>query len=220
MKTLKTLIALILFIMANNIYAQPVTLDSTFGENGMTKIPNTTEIRIIDFDNAGNIIAVGFTQEDEKEYLSIVKTNADGVIDQNFGIDGIITLEYPYLSTSQLALKITEANKIFITGVFLVTSVNENKRLFMQFNEDGSLDESFGDNGKIVLEKTEISVEAVNIENNNFVLMALLKINALTIKAFNRHLRCDTIFAFFCFMCCYEQIVKLKLLIINLKINY
>jgi len=147
MKTLKTLAVFILILSVSNIYSQPVAFDPTFGQNGMTVIPNAyaSECHFLDFDNYGNIIAVGTTNNGNKDYLTIVKTNADGIIDQSFGDNGIVN--GPECSpTAQFGLKITNENKIFITGSFYANQYDDFRRTFMQFNENGSLDESFGEN--------------------------------------------------------------------------
>ena len=73
-----------------NGYAQKVSLDNSFGQNGKTIIPNTSEIYLVDFDNQGNIIAVGIAKNDVGKYdLTIAKTNADGIIDESFGSGGL-----------------------------------------------------------------------------------------------------------------------------------
>ncbi|MCL2312653.1 MAG: T9SS type A sorting domain-containing protein [Firmicutes bacterium] len=170
MKTLKTLAAFILILSVSNIYAQPVTLDPTFGENGIIVIPGTTNITHLDFDMLSNLIVVGHTLGDafNKYYLTIVKINADGIIDQNFGSNGIVHGP-EYSLTAQLGLKITHDNKIFVTGNFYANQYGEYKRTFMQFNEDGSLDENFGENGEIILNFGAYT-HAINLENDDFIL--------------------------------------------------
>ena len=158
-------------ICAASLSAQTVSLDPTFGKEGMTIIPNTTEIKLLDFDKLGNIIAIGETHVDGKNYLTITKTNPNGIPEQNFGSGGTATiLEYELLD-SPLGLKIRDENKIFISGIFRITETDEVKSMFMQFNEDGSFDETFGDKGKIFLIMGGDSyIYSVNLENKDFVL--------------------------------------------------
>jgi len=92
MKKLKTLTFLIAIFIASNMYAQPVTLDPTFGENGMTVIPNEGAILRIKFDLAGNIYALG-SYPSSDDYPFIVKTDAHGTIDSSFGINGVAHLK-------------------------------------------------------------------------------------------------------------------------------
>jgi uncharacterized delta-60 repeat protein len=160
-----------LFHFDQSANAQSITIDPTFGQNGVTVIPNTSEIRVFDFDRSGNIIAVGYTINEGNYYLTIVKTNADGIIDRSFGINGIVN--GPMCSTViPLGLKITQTNKIFITGYLYAEQYGSLRITFLQFNEDGSFDETFGENGKIIIDSKEINVYyAVNTVNNNFVLL-------------------------------------------------
>jgi len=142
----------------------------------MTEIPTNTSVLAVDFDKLGNIIIVGYIKINSREYLTITKTNADGIIDQNFGINGRITfLEYPledkYMTESSLGLKITSKNKILITENFYI-SLNEARRVLMQFNDDGSFDCSFGENGIIIINSIgAIGTMWVNLESNDFILL-------------------------------------------------
>ena len=163
MKTLKTLTIFILILSVSNIYAQPVALDPTFGQNGMTIISDATEVKLIDFDKQGNIIAIGTTKDGNKHYLTIVKTNADGIIDENFGDNGILTLGNN--NAGVYDFKITDENKILIVGNFHPSV------MMMQFNEDGSFDESFGSSGKIIFHSV-LNIFAENIQNSNFLLFS------------------------------------------------
>jgi uncharacterized delta-60 repeat protein len=153
--------------MAN---AQSISLDPTFGQNGMTVIPNTSEVNLIDFDKQGNIIAVGQSYGGSVGlwHLTIVKTNADGIIDLNFGIDGVVKI-LEYRQGIPYGLKITNENKILVFGQFYETTQSR-KAMLMQFNENGSVDESFGEYGKVIFH-TIPAMPAVNLENDDFMLI-------------------------------------------------
>jgi len=168
MKNIKIFTLLLAILLVNSIHAQPVTLDPTFGQNGMTVIPNTSEIRLLEFDKSGNIIAVGYTQEGSECYLTILKTNPDGILDPNFGDNGIVR-GLRASATAQLGLKITKENKIFITGGLYVEQYETSVRTYLQYNEDGSIDETFGDNGQIVI-VPGFPLYSLNIESDDFIL--------------------------------------------------
>ena len=51
MNKLTILLVTLASSIAINIYSQTVSLDNTFGQNGRTLIPNTSEISLFDFDN-------------------------------------------------------------------------------------------------------------------------------------------------------------------------
>jgi len=151
-------------------YAQPVTLDPTFGDNGMTIISDVTEVKLVDFDKQGNIIAVGTTNNGNKDYLTIVKTNADGIIDQSFGDNGIVN--GPEGSPIQrYGLKITKENKILITIIY-ITQYGESKMICARYNENGVADETFGDNGKLIINCPNLlGAISVNLKNDNFIII-------------------------------------------------
>ena len=163
---------IILFCYLQVGYTQPVTLDPTFGQNGIIEIPHSSlfsEIRLLDFDKSGNIIAVGYTWENNKCYLMIVKTNSDGILDLNFGDNGIVRGSEA-LQNAQLGLKITNENKIFITGNFYAEQYGVFRRTYLQFNEDGSIDETFGDNGQIIINSGNFPLYSLNTESADFIL--------------------------------------------------
>ena len=162
MKILKTFTLLIAIFIANNMCAQPVTLDPTFGENGMTVIPNDGAILRIKFDLASNIYALGSDPSSNGE-LFIVKTDANGTIDSSFGINGITPLNI--FDALTFDFKITNENKILFVGSKLYATT-----CIIQLNEDGSLDTSFGNNGEIVFHSHDCD-NSVNIESDDFILI-------------------------------------------------
>ncbi|MCL2435747.1 MAG: hypothetical protein FWD09_06385, partial [Lentimicrobiaceae bacterium] len=161
MKKIKTLTLFLATLLATNICAQTVTLDPTFGENGMTVIPVEGAIIRIKFDPAGNIFVLG--SDPHNGNLFIVKTNANGTIDSSFGINGIAPLGIINALTSDF--KITNENKILFVGSVLYATTR-----IIQLNEDGSFDTSFGNNGEIVFHLHD-GDNSVNIENDDFILL-------------------------------------------------
>ena len=170
MKKIKALTFLFAILIATSMYAQPVTLDPTFGKDGITEIPNPKYYYLLDFDKSGNIISSGISDDGE---IKIAKMNMDGIIDKNFGINGEIILSSGYIISN---LKVTSDNKILLDGIFR-EEADIHIRLLMRFNEDGTFDNTFGDNGKMDLgfiagahDGTYIS--CVNLENDDFMLIA------------------------------------------------
>jgi len=159
-KTIKTFIILLVIFITTDVYAQSVSFDSTFGQNGIVIFPTTGDISRFNFDNYGNIIAIGNTALDN--CLAIIKTDANGILDEDFGTNGIKLLDYKY--TGIYDFKITNENKILLVGQF------NSLVMMMQFNEDGSFDNSFGNNGRKIINTTNEEVILVNLENNDFLL--------------------------------------------------
>jgi len=163
MKKLKTFVVLFAILIVNNLSAQHVALDSTFGKNGLTVFSDVANFQYFGIDNKSNIIAV----VSNGTSLTIAKTDADGEIDSNFGIDGILKLP-EYHHAFPFGLKITKKNKILIIGRFQYPAT---KTIIMQFNEDGSFDDTFGDNGRIITNSISPNLPKVNLENDDFTLV-------------------------------------------------
>jgi uncharacterized delta-60 repeat protein len=166
-----TILWLLASSVAINVYAQTVSLDNTFGQNGKTIIPNTSEISFFDFDNHGNIVAVGYTLKGGGKYdLTITKTNTDGIIVENFGNGGVAKVT-DYDNSSPLGFKITNDNKIIVIGSFTKIQFQGRETLIMQFNEDGSINENFGENGKVNLNFNTGDLISLNCETEDFILI-------------------------------------------------
>ena len=160
-KPFSALLLFSLLLSAGEVFAQPVTFDTTFGENGMTVLPTLGEFYAFNYDAAGNIIAIGTTTD--TGYPIIIKTDANGIIDESFGVNGVKILEYEDRRIPNF--KITKENKIF-----LIVSHSYNA-ILIQLNENGSFDESFGNNGIISYPLIDVGIQAVNIEDSNFLLL-------------------------------------------------
>jgi len=148
-----------LLLFAGTLSAQPFILDPTFGENGMTVLPVLGDITSFNYDASGNIIAIGAHLKTHCDSLIMIKTDANGILDETFGTNGILVLEFERLT--RWDFKITDENKILLV-------VSDNQAKMIQLNEDGSFDESFGNNGKIIILANMISV---NTEDQNYWLL-------------------------------------------------
>lgn len=132
-----------------NLYAQAGgTLDNTFGINGIVTNPNGT---INDVANTmalqadGKIIVAGQSAAD----FCVRRYNTNGSLDNSFGTNGQVITS---LSASQvdyaLSIAIQSDGKIIVGG-FSYQGVNDNDFSLVRYNPNGSLDNSFGINGKV-----------------------------------------------------------------------
>lgn len=152
-----------LLCIANTIHSQEISSDKSFGQNGNLIIPNVG-IEFVDFDTQGNIFVIGSNEGIPK----ISKTNANGVIDQTFGTNGTVTLEVGTI----YGIKATGDNKIVLVlseTACTVTNCGSPKHIITRLNEDGTVDESFGNNGEIILEN--MIIRSVNTESDEFMLI-------------------------------------------------
>ncbi|MBK8245085.1 MAG: hypothetical protein IPK88_16785 [Saprospiraceae bacterium] len=127
------------------------TLDSTFGTNGISIssfIHKGEDSRAILVQKDGKIIisgSISFSTPSFTTECALFRYNSDGTIDQSFGTSGIATAKVPNGYYPSFAIQQFD-NKI-ISGGYLLG--NNTDVYMLRFNSDGTLDNSFGINGKV-----------------------------------------------------------------------
>ena len=152
MKKIQILIIFI-FCIIQFIHAQPGSLDNSFGVNGKVFFePFQSSCQSVAIQKDGKIITAGTTDVSSSvnRKFVVIKFNSNGSIDQNFADNGIMAFNDIDGSTVAMLNKIIvqEDNKILICGS--VATSGKHDIGIIRLNEDGSLDNSFGGNGKIV----------------------------------------------------------------------
>ncbi|MDQ3129307.1 MAG: FG-GAP-like repeat-containing protein [Acidobacteriota bacterium] len=134
-----------ILILTSGIFAAPGDLDRTFGHVGFktTSITGAYDrgygiVRQPD----GKIILVGNRNEDSGSAITLIRYNADGSLDTTFDGDGKILDEAGRAN----AVALQADGKIVITGK--TSEINGTFFSVFRYNSDGSLDSSFGNNGK------------------------------------------------------------------------
>jgi uncharacterized delta-60 repeat protein len=124
--------------------------DTSFGSGGIvvTSVSNSD-----DFGNAvtiqpdGKILLTG----DSKNSIVIARYNANGTLDQTFGTDGTVLSDFGTSESEAYGITIQNDGKIIIAGVSGPNAMNTNGNYGLaRFNPDGTIDNSFGTNGKVV----------------------------------------------------------------------
>lgn len=133
-------------------YNMDGSLDNTFGSNGkvITELGDRSKIFSIALQEDGKIIAGGASTDTSTHHVpfTVVRHNYDGSIDSSFGNNGIVRTEMleGYGEIKKLLIK--SDGKILAAGRVVLMTFDEIPAL-VQYNTDGSLDSSFGDNGKV-----------------------------------------------------------------------
>lgn len=119
------------------------TLDTTFGTNGITtKISGSeSDIQSLHVLPDNKIIVVGYVLNNNSD-IQVIKLNADGSFDTNFGTNGVAVINFESLPQRAFC-SVMNGDKILIGGV--VNNPNESS-LLLQLNTDGSIDTTFGTN--------------------------------------------------------------------------
>ncbi|GIV26826.1 MAG: hypothetical protein KatS3mg027_0640 [Bacteroidia bacterium] len=174
MKT--TLHFLILFwsiiqIFVFEMQGQQGTLDSTFGIGGkvITSIGTTSATaHSIAIQNDGKIVVAGESLNGSNMDFALVRYNTDGSLDNTFGNNGIVITDINNSWNSAYSIAIQNDGKILVTGD------SDYGVALMRYNTDGSLDTTFGTNGKVLtfVYGTSDVGRSVIIQNDNKILVA------------------------------------------------
>ncbi|HQJ40653.1 MAG TPA: hypothetical protein PK449_03760, partial [Exilispira sp.] len=155
------------------------TVDASFGNNGIITIDNGVlyeYIRTIAVQKDGKIIVAGDynyegTSEEESSKVFLSRFNIDGTPDLSFGNNGKVS--YVLMAGNELfKIAIQEDEKIIAVG----TGYGDFKDDFYiaRFNKNGTLDLTFGDNGKVIDfigSKDDIALE-IALQNDGKIIIA------------------------------------------------
>ncbi|MEO8288394.1 MAG: S-layer homology domain-containing protein [Chloroflexota bacterium] len=147
-------IALLLGLgMPVGAYAAPGDLDTTFSGDGKQI---TDFFGLSDAANGvavqadGKIVAVGYASTATNGYdFALARYNANGNLDSNFDGDGMVTTDFQGGSDLIGAVVIQSDGKILVAGT-AVTTVGGNDFALARYNPDGSPDNTFSGNGRVV----------------------------------------------------------------------
>ena len=139
-------------------YNENGTLDTSFGEGGLSKLPfgeynsvSTSRADAIVFQPDGKIVAAGAGEQK----FALARFNANGSLDTSFGSDGQVTTSFPYEyeGYSQVsALQLQSDGRIVAAGaaegIPYEGQVERNFAL-VRYNPNGALDKGFGNAGLV-----------------------------------------------------------------------
>lgn len=162
---MKTLYTLLLTISTLSIFAQAGTPDESF--NGTGKF-------YYDFGNQDNLQCVAIQPNDQKIVvagtalnasfagrLTIIRLHTDGTLDNSFSDDGTLMIE-DYTESYAYACHVDDEGKITVAGTAADPSY-QFSTLVLRFLEDGTPDNSFGDNGVVRIEVSPMDDFANNM---------------------------------------------------------
>jgi uncharacterized delta-60 repeat protein len=128
--------------------------DATFGTSGRT----VTDIEVtndrflaVALQPDGKIVAAGRAQTmgDSRADCIVVRYNPDGSLDNAFGNGGKVRITFTYYDDELNAVAIQPDGKIVIVGTYRDEGAD---LLVARLNSDGSLDLSFGNQGKVLID--------------------------------------------------------------------
>ncbi|MGV9004414.1 T9SS type A sorting domain-containing protein [Flavobacterium sp.] len=135
------------------------SFDNTFASNGVALFNNN----VIGFSvkiQTDNKIVVGGKNLDSD--FALVRLNPDGSLDNDFGFNGVVSTIITINNyESQInAINLQSDGKIVASG-FTSLSFADNSFCTVRYNIDGSIDTSFGTNGKLIIDVNGASTDQI-----------------------------------------------------------
>jgi uncharacterized delta-60 repeat protein len=131
-------------------------VDSSFGNNG--KVFNDFKIRSLVVQSDGKIFVAGIQDDYYPEYyFAIARYNSDGTKGTSLDGDGKLTNDSLGGKVAVSSAVVQSDGKIIVSGTILVDHDCDkcdpsDELALVRYNSDGSLDHSFGDNGKVFVD--------------------------------------------------------------------
>lgn len=153
-------------------YTTNGALDGTFGENGtVTVLAGESPIGYgIKVDSGGLITVVGSTIVGGISCITLVRLTTNGALDPSFGVNGIVLSLFEG-GCGGHALWIDENEKILVSG-----TVVKNSEVYIpiiRYNNDGSVDTSFADNGISIIDEEDCVIAyAMTMQSDGKILLA------------------------------------------------
>src|SRR5690606_39109463 len=154
--------------------------DSSFGMNGIATIDpiNRGERPFAATFNQEKILVAGVGRVEGNNYEAsmVVQVNSDGSLDSTFGNNGYVATQFGNNGTStyeRLQSIVVKNGKIYASG-FRNTNSTEFHITLMKLNADGTFDQDFANDGKLLLDTPSIAdyIYDLYITNDNHILMA------------------------------------------------
>jgi uncharacterized delta-60 repeat protein len=181
----------ILVASDNNVlirYNNDGSLDTSFGSNGSGisgNAPITINNAIQQSD--GKIIVTGKTGTNSSD-IGLARYNNDGSLDTSFGDGGKVSTDFNGGNDVGNSLVIQKDGKVVVAGTASKDATNQASDFALaRYNSDGSLDTSFGNNGKIITDantgseqfnqiklQSDGNIIAVGTSNNDFAVARYL----------------------------------------------
>lgn len=144
----------IFFLTGQNTFGQAAALDSTFSLDGkvITSIGASDDFcEAIAIQADGKIVAAGYTNIAMlSNDFALVRYNADGSLDANFGVNGVVNTGIGASDDKCYGIAVQADGKIVVCGSS--TASNNSDCAILRFNINGTQDVTFGTNGYVTID--------------------------------------------------------------------
>jgi uncharacterized delta-60 repeat protein len=146
----KNILLILSLITAINAFSQYGMLDDNFGSGGILIIntDSSSEINSIAVQKDGKIILAGYAFNGSNYDFAVYRLFPDGSFDNSFGTNGKVLTDFSNDDKAN-SVQIQPDNKILVGGLAAYYTSGTTFAL-ARYNSNGTLDNSFGLNGKIL----------------------------------------------------------------------
>lgn len=161
------------------LYLSDGTIDSSYGTEGYSEAVYIFGAKAT-LQNDGKVVVAGtsFNSHTNNIVFAVARFNANGSLDHTFGKKGIVFTDFER-SSRAYAVAVQDNGKIVVAGWADSQEFSTNFAL-VRYNSDGSLDSTFGKNGKVT---TDIAgddyADAVAIQSNGKIIVAGIVFNTV-----------------------------------------
>ncbi|MES2655497.1 MAG: T9SS type A sorting domain-containing protein [Bacteroidota bacterium] len=128
-------------------FSQDGLLDQTFGTNGIALAEGNYAAKGVSIQTDGKIVTAGSKSDANGTDFCIVRLNSDGKLDNTFGTDGVVVVDFSTKTDNALDMAIQADGKMIVVGSAIIS--NHTDIALIRLNTNGSLDNTFGTNGKV-----------------------------------------------------------------------
>ena len=127
------------------------SLDTSFGNGGFVKVSFLSDDggNSVVIQPDGKIVVGGY--RDSGRGFALVRLKSDGILDSSFGNGGKVTTVFENSSGHLTKLVLQPDGKFLAFGNAVIASANRTAVALARYNNDGSLDSTFGTNGKFTI---------------------------------------------------------------------
>ncbi len=152
------------------------SLDSTYGDSGISDIipfQNPCAAAIQPDESVVLTVAALFAMSSTPADFQLVRINREGRLDTTFGTYGRVRTDFGYKTEAPASIAIQKDGKIVVAGTASHDTNSDGVFAIARYNIDGSLDSTFGANGKVTTDFGRRTVaNAIAIEDGGKIVVA------------------------------------------------
>jgi uncharacterized delta-60 repeat protein len=150
------------------------TTDSTFDGDGLIAGGELYSAEAIAIQGDGKIVIAGRSNNTSLGF-AVARYNEDGSLDPSFAVDGTTLTDIPAMDDAVIRTIVIQSDgKILVGGAALAIG-NSTSLLMVRYNEDGSLDNTFGGDGIVVADFANglaEEVAAIDLQGDDKIVVA------------------------------------------------